>query len=257
MRATVAKPPAARSPENGAADRRVNIKGIKELPTGYDAEIGAIFCEMRRASQLNKEQLAEQFETDITTLDALETGALLALPDWPETSRVVMAYTEALGLDGRPILRRMANQLAPEAVARRPSEPSEFEAPVPREPPIPKVPDAYANFEPEPNGQLGEPQLPEPYVAEPMVDVEPPRPSSLGRTLRWLVLLMALGGAAYGGFLAWQKPELVSSTIERLPEPLPGMIATAWEFLRPLGPATDPQNRKSDKLSVGTETSSN
>lgn len=251
---SAANPPAASSPDDKTASRRVHLKGIKELPAGYDSEIGTIFCEMRRASQLSKEQLAEQFETEITTLDALEAGALLALPDWTETSRVVTAYTEALGLDCRPILRRMAAQLAPEAVARRPDDPPDFVPPEPLEPPIPEVPDAYASFEPIPEDK---------YLAPRSDDTETegagPRRTGFGfgRALRWLMLLLMLGGVGYGAWYTWQRPEAMTAAIDRLPDPLPGMVWSAWDVLRPLSPATDPRTRKSDKLPVESETSSN
>ena len=73
---------------------------------------------------------------------------LLALPDWAETSRVVNAYTEALGLDGRPILRRMALQLSPDTTTQRSSRAAEPAAPdraaAPVTPPQPTPPPAPA-----------------------------------------------------------------------------------------------------------------
>lgn len=80
---------------------------INALPGAFDEEIGAIFCDMRDASGLTKPELARKLTTSIRTLDALEQGALLALPAWPETRRVILAYTGMLGLDGQPILSRI------------------------------------------------------------------------------------------------------------------------------------------------------
>ncbi len=44
-------------------------------------------------------------------VQALEQGALYALPPWPETCRVVNAYGALLNLDVRPLLRRIYAQL--------------------------------------------------------------------------------------------------------------------------------------------------
>lgn len=76
-----------------------------------DAELAVIFTEMRRASGVTKEQIAGRLATDVATVEALEEGALSRLPDWNEVKRIVTAYAAQLGLDARPILRRMQARL--------------------------------------------------------------------------------------------------------------------------------------------------
>lgn len=67
---------------------------------------------MRRASDASVEQLAARLNTSVSTIQALEAGAIEALPDWQETTRVVTTYAGSLGLDSRPVLRRMKAHLA-------------------------------------------------------------------------------------------------------------------------------------------------
>jgi len=273
---TAASPPAAPPPDDDPTGRRVQIRGIREMPTGYDSEIGNIFCEMRRASQLTKEQLAERFTTDLSTIDALETGALLALPDWAETSRVVEAYTEALGLDGRPILRRMALQLSPDATAQRSSAPpSPPPAPEPSAPPVPPVTvetatpapglrddlDAYDNFDPLPPA----PDIDEAMAIETAPAFEPPpapdrRPkrSIVGRMARWTMVLIMVGASGAGLWFLSQRPGGIMSVVDNLPDPIPRYTRAAWELLRPLDDTLgDPRSRKSDRLPVAGQTPAN
>lgn len=75
-----------------------------------DEELAVIFREMRRASERSLESLAEQLRTPPSTLVALESGEIDALPEWGEASRVVGEYTALLHLDGRPVLRRLEKQ---------------------------------------------------------------------------------------------------------------------------------------------------
>ena len=73
--------------------------------------MATIFREMRRAMGVSRERLAGRLATSVETIDVLENGNLLALPDWQEVSRIVTAYSAQLGLDARPILRRMKGQI--------------------------------------------------------------------------------------------------------------------------------------------------
>lgn len=93
----------------------LHIGGIKECPAGHDDKIAEIFGEMRRAVKMSVEELAKRLDTRASTIESLENGAVSALPDWPEISRVVTTYANILNLDSRPILRRIAVDLAPEA----------------------------------------------------------------------------------------------------------------------------------------------
>ena len=98
-------------PQPDAARRRLHIHGIKEMPAGYDAEVAELFRDLRAATALSEMDLAARLGTRPEVVQALEQGALYALPPWAETCRVVNAYGALLNLDVRPLLRRIYAQL--------------------------------------------------------------------------------------------------------------------------------------------------
>jgi hypothetical protein len=108
------------SPQPDAAKRRLHIHGIKEMPAGYDAEVAELFRDLRAASALSETDLAARLGTRVDVVQALEQGALYALPPWAETCRVVNAYGALLNLDVRPLLRRIYAQLEAGIVELRP-----------------------------------------------------------------------------------------------------------------------------------------
>ena len=81
------------------------------MPAGYDAEVAELFRDLRSASGLTEADLAAQLATRTEVVQALEQGALYALPPWPETYRVVATYGTLLNLDVRPLLRRIYAQV--------------------------------------------------------------------------------------------------------------------------------------------------
>lgn len=81
------------------------------MPSGYDAEVAELFRDLRSASNLSETDLAQRLGTRIEVVQALEQGALYALPAWPETCRIVNGYGALLNLDIRPLLRRIYAQL--------------------------------------------------------------------------------------------------------------------------------------------------
>ena len=91
--------------------RRQPIHGIKDMPSGYDAEVAELFRDLRAATALTEMDLAARIGTRPEVVQALEQGALQALPPWAETCRVVNAYGTMLNLDVRPLLRRIYAQL--------------------------------------------------------------------------------------------------------------------------------------------------
>jgi hypothetical protein len=99
------------SPLPDAARRHLNIHGIEEMPAGYDAEVAELFRDLRSATALSENDLAMRLGTRSDVVQALEQGALYALPPWPETCRVVNGYGALLNLDVRPLLRRIYAQL--------------------------------------------------------------------------------------------------------------------------------------------------
>jgi len=90
---------------------RLHIHGIKEMPAGYDAEVADLFRDLRAASGMSETDLAAQLATRLEVVQALEQGAIYALPPWPETCRVVSTYGHLLNLDVRPLLRRIYSQI--------------------------------------------------------------------------------------------------------------------------------------------------
>ncbi|MGB6195224.1 MAG: helix-turn-helix domain-containing protein, partial [Methyloceanibacter sp.] len=81
------------------------------MPAGYDAEVAELFRDLRSASGLSEADLAAQLATRTEVVQALEQGALYALPPWPETYRVVATYGTLLNLDVRPLLQRIYAQV--------------------------------------------------------------------------------------------------------------------------------------------------
>jgi transcriptional regulator with XRE-family HTH domain len=126
------------SPSPDAARRRLQTHGIKDMPSGYDAEVAELFRDLRAASNLSETDLAQRLGTRVEVVQALEQGALYALPPWPETCRIVNGYGALLNLDIRPLLRRIYAQLEagivqlgpktiPEMPVLHPPEDADFE----------------------------------------------------------------------------------------------------------------------------------
>lgn len=251
------------------------------MPSGHDTELGTIFREMRRATGVSRERIAGRLATSVETIDILESGNLTALPGWQEVSRIVTAYSAQLGLDSRPILRRMKGQIddleaaGPEPVVSA----SDTLAPVAGDPPAPPPVEAPAV---QPNGADERGSAAEASSMQPGAVAQDapaaqgathPQPSPVttdeavqgtetkgraGRFIRavvkWIVLLCFVGALGYGLWFASQNPKSVWGAVDSLPEPLPGMMRSAWELVRPLDQPEprpqifDPENRKSDKL---------
>jgi hypothetical protein len=166
---------------------RLHIHGIKEMPAGYDAEVAELFRDLRAASGLTEADLAAQLATRLDVVQALEQGALYALPPWPETCRVVSTYGTLLNLDVRPLLRRIYAQveagivelapkpmpdvpfMAPPEDMNRDVQNREFQAPS-----RPSAPPASAPL-PAPPRQAA---VPPPRPSQPVPDwgIQPPQP---------------------------------------------------------------------------------
>ncbi len=122
---------------DATARQRLHIHGIKEMPAGYDAEVAELFRDLRSASSLSEMDLAARLATRVEVVQALEQGALYALPPWAETCRVINGYGAMLNLDVRPLLRRIYAQIEsgivelgpkpmPDVPVMAPPEPSDF-----------------------------------------------------------------------------------------------------------------------------------
>jgi hypothetical protein len=166
------------------------------MPAGYDAEVAELFRDLRAASGLSEADLAGHLATRVEVVQALEQGAIYALPPWPETCRVVATYGTVLNLDVRPLLRRIYAQveagiveLAPKPMPEMPfmAPPEEMNrdvqqparSPAPRGPePLPQPPRQAAPPpprapQPPPDRRAQQPQQP----SAPQSPPPPQRPS--------------------------------------------------------------------------------
>jgi hypothetical protein len=103
------------------------------MPAGYDAEVAELFRDLRSATALSENDLAMRLGTRFDVVQALEQGALYALPPWPETCRVVNGYGALLNLDVRPLLRRIYAQLEAGIVELQPKTIPDVPVMAPRE----------------------------------------------------------------------------------------------------------------------------
>lgn len=181
-----------------------------------DEQLAAIFQDMRKVAGLTPGQLAKRLNTRLSTIAALENGAIGALPEWPETGRVITDYASLVQIDPGPLLRHVALELAP----------SRTETDVTSK----KLAQAKAA----PRGG------------------ETKKRSRGPRMVVWLaVLLILVAGLGAAGFFAARNPQLVKSALAGLPEP----VARAARSIRALfaqidvsGAAVDPRDGRPDKL---------
>lgn len=72
--------------------------------------------------------------------------------------------------------------------------------------------------------------------------------------LNWMILLGLVAALAAGVRYAVMNPRMAWSAFDSLPEPIPRLMRSAWELVRPLEnieprpQISDPDNRKSDRL---------
>jgi hypothetical protein len=145
------------------------------MAAGYDAEVAELFRDLRAASKLSETDLAARIATPIEVVQALEHGAIYALPPWPETARVVNAYGTLLNLDTRPLLRRIYAQLeagivelGPKTVPDVPVMPAQGDS-GPAQAPRPQAPQAPAwpnGHQAAPPPQASQPQAPHPEAPQ-------------------------------------------------------------------------------------------
>jgi len=136
------------------------------MPAGYDAEVAELFRDFRAASNLTESDLAARLSTRLDVVQALEQGALFALPPWAETCRVINNYGLLLNLDVRPLLRRIYAQVEAGIVELRPKPMPEVPFMMPPESGDAEFPIAApAGFTPTPY-----PQPSRPHAAPPPPD---------------------------------------------------------------------------------------
>lgn len=76
------------------------------------ALIGQFFIDLRRALRLTLPQAAEYLQVRPEVIEALETGHVEYLPDWADTSAIVMTYTSMAGINGRPALNAIGQLIS-------------------------------------------------------------------------------------------------------------------------------------------------
>ena len=86
------------------------VLGAIEAPAGQDEQLGQLFRQMRQATGLTGVMLAARLGIHPSTLALFESGAVLALPEWNETVRIVTALARLVGLDPGVALERIRSQ---------------------------------------------------------------------------------------------------------------------------------------------------
>lgn len=100
---------------------------------GARQNIARLFFDLRQALRLTPHHLAAHLMTVPQSIYALERGEFELMPDWSETCRIVIAYTNLAGIDGRPVLAAMSNVVR-ETAARPQVSGNAYAAGLPRLP---------------------------------------------------------------------------------------------------------------------------
>lgn len=223
----------------------LHLHGIRELAPDVDEDIGRLFCEMRRAVGGTAEEIADRLRAEPTTIAALEEGAIRALPEWPETERVVSDYAALLSLDATPILDRLRSQLYPqgpaaprmEAPAEEAAEAADTDA-VMKVPPLVSARDSAADAA---SGVGSEAEADLALVPDDGDDADLPGHAAPVLTRRRIAIGAAVIGACVLAFIGWSVLSGGSSEPD-------GRIAGVSD--RVTGDSDDPRSRKADKLPV-------
>jgi hypothetical protein len=101
----------------GRRDASARSVALGSTASSHD-EIAVLFRDLRRALKLSLPEIASRVGTRIEIVTALEKGDFRKLPQWPETVRVVTAYTGLAKIDPRPVLRVLRDHLDVPIVAR-------------------------------------------------------------------------------------------------------------------------------------------
>lgn len=80
-------------------------------PSGALAEAAQLFRGLRTVLKLTLDEAASELSTEAHVIEALETGRIDALPHWPETQRLVCAYTGLAGCDPAPVLAILREEI--------------------------------------------------------------------------------------------------------------------------------------------------
>jgi hypothetical protein len=74
------------------------------MAEGARTQAARFFHDLRQHLRLARGAVAVRVGTEPSVIEALETGKMGGLPQWPETMRIVQAYTALVRMDPRPVL---------------------------------------------------------------------------------------------------------------------------------------------------------
>ncbi len=170
-------------------------------------------------------------------IELLEAGAVRALPPWPETQRIVLTYGSHLRIDTRPILERIAAQVAAPAVSVTHSKA--------------QVPPA--------EGEAAEP-VDIPTMPPPAIEGAWRRRRRRRARRTFLAISAPMVVAGLGVWLAQAQPPMLVAAVNALPGPISRPIRSGLDYLllqsapRRDGlrwvEVADPRLRKSDRMRV-------
>jgi transcriptional regulator with XRE-family HTH domain len=89
------------------------------------AQVAHFFRDLRRNFRFSQPEAARRLGTTIDIISALEAGDVSNLPPWPETCRIVQAYTGFARLDPVPVLRLI--EMLQIRMGRSPTPPQDYE----------------------------------------------------------------------------------------------------------------------------------
>jgi transcriptional regulator with XRE-family HTH domain len=225
------------------------VTGIREMPSGYDEQTAQLFRQMRAATGLSLEHMARRLGTTPRILSLFECGAMLALPEWQETQRIVGNYGRLVGVDVSPLLSRIYAQ-----GPFRPLPSSNKRQPAPQATPMTDASITSISMRPPMPRLPAAPRHTSTHVAS---RSNRPKPRRRYRAFLAILLPMLVIG---GVFLAGRHANALQTAARGLPEPITAYAqagvelvlagsSTIYKHLRRMDTG-DPQARKSDKLQV-------
>lgn len=264
--------------------------GIGPGASSAIVEAAQLFAGLRKVLNLSLDAAADLLATEPNVIIALETGQIEALPPWPETQRLVSAYTGLAGCDPGPVLSILRAELdtrrndgsrttgAPITEFSDNSAPPAFLAGGP----TPKTSEVPDDVQPAgPRWRKGRGGRPVP-IGNALVDQEGQRPrlqyslsaTGLGRgVVRGLATLVVNRGARIallslllvaGIIFGLCQPTFVSILSSRLPDPMSRGLRSVHDYLLVrFAPereglrwieVDDPRARRTDKLHNARQT---
>ena len=103
--------PAVQALRQVTAARPHAVTGAKLPVHETRHETGELFRRIRLIAGLSQLQLAQRLHTFPSVIDALERGEFDGLPSWPETVLVVSGFTALAGVDPRPALAAIREEI--------------------------------------------------------------------------------------------------------------------------------------------------